>query len=195
MIAPDFPTGLQWLNVDQPLEMAELRGKFVLLDFWTYCCINCIHVIPDLKRLEAKFPDELFVIGVHSGKFDNEHDQENIRQAILKYEIHHPVVNDPDNKVWNSYGVSGWPTVVLIDPNGKLIGKRAGEGVFKDIDMVLEELIPRYAGQLNRKPIELSLEADKVDSGLLSFPGKVLADESSQRLFIADSGNNRLIYR
>src|SRR5678810_1179159 len=70
--APEFPGALQWFNIDRPLSLKELRGKVVLLDFWTYCCINCMHVIPDLKKLEAKYSKELVVIGVHSAKFENE---------------------------------------------------------------------------------------------------------------------------
>src|SRR5438034_6929902 len=80
--APEFPAGLDWLNTDRPVTLAGLKGKVVLLDFWTYCCINCMHVIPDLKRLEAKYPKELVVIGVHSAKFENEKQTDNIRQAI-----------------------------------------------------------------------------------------------------------------
>src|SRR5690242_13678782 len=98
--APEFPAGVQWLNTDRPLSLRELRGKFVLLDFWTYCCINCMHIIPDLKKLEAKYPNELVVIGVHSAKFVNEKQSNNIREAILRYEIAHPVVNDSDMTIW-----------------------------------------------------------------------------------------------
>src|SRR5690349_17607691 len=99
--APDFPTNLEWLNTSRPLSLKDLRGKIVLLDFWTYCCINCMHIIPDLKRLEAKYPDELVVVGVHSAKFKNERESSNIREAILRYEIEHPVVNDSQMTVWN----------------------------------------------------------------------------------------------
>ena len=92
--APDFPEGLQWLNSERPISIRQLRGKIVLLDFWTYCCINCMHIIPQLKKLEKKYPAELVVIGVHTAKFTTEKETDNIRQAILRYEIEHPVVND-----------------------------------------------------------------------------------------------------
>src|SRR3989338_3358278 len=98
--APDFPQGLEWLNNAEPLSLEKLRGKIVLLDFWTYCCINCMHVLPDLKRLEVKYPNELVVIGVHSAKFSNEQGTEQIRQAILRYGVTHPVVNDREFRVW-----------------------------------------------------------------------------------------------
>ncbi|HEX8950124.1 MAG TPA: thioredoxin-like domain-containing protein, partial [Dissulfurispiraceae bacterium] len=100
--APDFPSGLDWLNTGRPLSLVELRGKVVLLDFWTYCCINCMHVIPELKRLEDKYRKELVVVGVHSGKFFAEKDTGNIREAILRYGITHPVVNDRNFEIWNA---------------------------------------------------------------------------------------------
>src|SRR5262249_57390257 len=85
--APELKGDRGWLNTDKPLSLAALKGKVVLLDFWTYGCINCMHIIPDLKRLEKKYPNELVVIGVHSAKFENEKNTENIRRIILRYEI------------------------------------------------------------------------------------------------------------
>src|SRR5207302_10749787 len=96
--APELSGGRGWLNTDKPLSLAALKGKVVLLDFWTYGCINCMHIIPDLKKLEKKYPNELVVIGVHSAKFENEKDTENIRRIVLRYEIEHPIVNDADCK-------------------------------------------------------------------------------------------------
>ncbi len=126
--APELEGGRGWLNTERPLTLAGLRGKVVLLDFWTYCCINCIHVIPDLKRLEAKYPNELVVIGVHSAKFDNEKETENIRRIVLRYEVEHPVVNDADFRIWNAYAVRAWPTLVVIDPAGYVVGYGLGRG-------------------------------------------------------------------
>ena len=122
--APEIQGGRGWLNTDKPLSLAALKGKVVLLDFWTYGCINCIHIIPDLKKLEAKYANELVVIGVHSAKFQNEKETENIRRIILRYEIEHPVYNDAEFAVWQSYGVRAWPTQVLIDPAGYVVGAR-----------------------------------------------------------------------
>src|SRR6266536_750032 len=158
--APEFPAGLEWLNTDQPLTIAGLKGKVVLLDFWTYCCINCMHVIPDLKRLEAKYPRELVVIGVHSAKFENEKQTDNIRQAILRYEIEHPVVNDKDFTVWRLFGARSWPTVVLLNPNGRIIGYHSGEGVFDLLDSVIKETVKHFDAkkEINRQPIGLALE-------------------------------------
>jgi thiol-disulfide isomerase/thioredoxin len=107
--APEFPLGLDWLNTAGPLRLHELRGKFVLLDFWTYCCINCMHILPELKKLERAYPDQLVVIGVHSAKFATERESDNIREAILRYEIEHPVVNDLHMAIWSLYSVTSWP--------------------------------------------------------------------------------------
>src|ERR1044072_8108758 len=107
--APELEGGRGWLNTEKPLSLAGLRGKVVLLDFWTYGCVNCMHVIPDLKRLEEKYANELVVIGVHSAKFENEKETENIRRIVLRYGLEHPVVNDADFRIWNSYAVRAWP--------------------------------------------------------------------------------------
>ncbi|MEK7789837.1 MAG: thioredoxin-like domain-containing protein, partial [Planctomycetota bacterium] len=101
--APELTGGTAWLNVSRPLTLADLKGKVVLLDFWTYCCINCMHIIPDLKKLETKYSKDLVVIGVHSAKFQNEREAENIRQAILRYGIEHPVINDSNFAIWQAY--------------------------------------------------------------------------------------------
>ena len=193
--APDFPEGIEWLNTDRPLSLRELRGKVVLLDFWTYCCINCMHIIPDLKKLEHKYPNELVVIGVHSAKFTTERGTDNIRQAILRYEIEHPVVNDKDMEVWQQYAVRGWPTLMLIDPAGKVVGGQSGEGSYDLFDQAIAKLIKSFdaQGKLDRSPLKLKLERHRAPTSMLAFPGKVLADEKSKQLFIADSNHNRVV--
>jgi thiol-disulfide isomerase/thioredoxin len=193
--APEITGGRGWLNTDKPLSLAALKGKVVLLDFWTYGCINCIHIIPDLKRLEAKYPNQLVVIGVHSAKFQNEKETENIRRIILRYEIEHPVYNDSEYAVWQSYGVRAWPTQVLIDPAGYVIGGVSGEGNYEVIDQAIAKLIDesRKKGELNEEPLKLVLERAKVGDLPLAFPGKILADANHDRLFIADSNHNRIV--
>ena len=191
--APEFPEGLEWLNVERPLTLAELRGKLVLLDFWTYGCINCIHIIPDLERLEAEYAEELVVIGVHSAKFTNEGDTENIRQVIARYGLEHPVVNDKDFTVWRQWGANAWPTVVLIDPAGNVVGGHAGEGIYPIFQPVIDSLVEEFdgRGQIDREPIALDVE--QPPSTVLSFPGKVLADPEGGRLFIADTNHHRIV--
>lgn len=193
--APEFPPDLDWLNTDRPLTLGQLEGKVVLLDFWTYGCINCIHVIPDLKRLEAEYPDELVVIGVHSAKFDNESNTENIRQIILRYGIEHAVVNDGDFAVWDSFGVRAWPTLFAIDPAGNVVGFHSGEGVYEVVEPVVASLVDEFdaSGVLDRTPIDLKLENEGLPETVLSFPGKLTVDPAGDRLFISDTNHNRIV--
>jgi DNA-binding beta-propeller fold protein YncE len=191
--APEFPAGLDWLNTDRPLALDQLRGKIVILDFWTYGCINCIHVIPDLKRLEAEFADELVVIGVHSAKFENEGDTDNIRQIILRYGLEHPVINDSDFAVWRTWGAQAWPTLAIVDPAGNVVGAHSGEGVYELFKPVLDSLVVEFDGQIDRAPLDIKLEKEGLPETALSFPGKVLADPEQNRLFIADTNHHRII--
>jgi len=193
--APEFPAGLDWLNTGRPLSLSELQGKVVLLDFWTYGCINCMHIIPDLKRLEEKYADELVVIGVHSAKFANEGDTDNIRRIIQRYELAHPVVNDKSFLVWRQYGARAWPTLVLIDPDGNLVGSHSGEGIYDLFDHVIGSIVADFdaQGRIDRTPLALILERDSLANSPLLFPGKVLADAAHNRLFIADSNHNRVV--
>jgi len=190
-----FPEDVDWLNVPGPLDWEMLRGKVVVLDFWTYGCINCIHILPDLKRLEREFANELVVIGVHSAKFENERETENIRQILQRYEIEHPVVNDRDYRIWSAWGVRAWPTVMVVDPEGYVVGYLEGEGVYDVVRPVIETLIMTFdaEGKIERDPITLTLATASRPETLLAFPGKVLADEEGGRLFIADSSYNRIV--
>ena len=191
--APEFHSDAQWLNTSRPLTLQELRGKVVLLDFWTYCCINCMHLIPHLRRLEREFPEELAVIGVHSAKFDQERATENIRQAVMRYGVSHPVINDAQMRVWQEYGVRAWPTLMFIDPLGKVIGRLEGELTYEHGVELIGGMVSEFreAGTLKPSPMDTALET--AAASLLSFPGKVLADASSQRLFISDSGHHRIL--
>jgi thiol-disulfide isomerase/thioredoxin len=193
--APEFPAGLDWFNVAAALSLKTLRGKVVLLDFWTYGCINCLHVLPDLKKLEEKYRAELVVIGVHSAKFTNERQGENLRRVLVRYDVDHPVVNDARFEIWKSYGARAWPTQVLIDPEGYVVATASGEGNAPAFDKAIAAVIHVFdeQGKLNRAPLALSPERERLTMGTLAFPGKVLADEVSGRLFIADSNHHRVL--
>ncbi len=179
-----------WLNLSKPLTDEDLKGRIILLDFWTFCCINCIHVIPDLHYLEKKFGDRLLVIGVHSAKFQNEKDQDNIRSAILRYDIEHPVINDGDFKIWNSFGVRAWPSMILISPEGRIHKAYSGEGNRERLDEDISALIKKYK-EINISKLPLELEKSKSPKTILSFPGKL--EYGDNKLFISDSGNNRIL--
>lgn len=189
--APELNGGLGWLNTDHPLLLSDLRGRIVLLDFWTYCCINCMHVLPDLKILEERYPNELVVIGVHSAKFTNEGQNDTIRQAILRYEIAHPVVNDAGFRIWSQYGVRAWPTLVLIDPDGYAVAAYSGEGNLERIDHDIRLIIQSHPEIAQQAPFHVQREEAPIAP--LRYPGKVLADVEHNRLFIADSNHNQIV--
>jgi DNA-binding beta-propeller fold protein YncE len=186
--------GVAWIN-SGPISLSELRGKIVLLDFWTFCCINCHHILPDLAKLEAKYKDELVVIGVHSAKFEAERDTENIRRKVAEYRIKHPVVNDANMTIWKHFGVNSWPTLILIDANGHYVDRAMGEGNFDAIDRTIGELVEMHKakGELNLTPLNFTTEMERPTTGPLLYPGKVVADAAGKRLFIADTGHNRII--
>src|SRR5664279_1873900 len=119
--------GLQWFNVAAPIPIASLRGRIVILDFWTEGCINCIHIIPILRKIEERYPDKVAVVGVHSPKFAEEKRAASVQDAIRRYEIHHPIVHDPELSIWREYGVEAWPTLVIIDADGTVLTRLAGE--------------------------------------------------------------------
>jgi thiol-disulfide isomerase/thioredoxin len=193
--APDFPADLDWLNVSAPPAMEDLRGKVVLLDFWTYGCINCMHMFPILERLEDKYADELVVIGVHSAKFANEGETDNIRQIIRRYDLRHPVINDSDFRVWGLYGVRAWPSFAIIDPRGQVYAIDAGEIPFEAFDRIIGGMVAYFdsLGEIDRAPLDLARQGDGDPDTPLLFPGKVLADEAGNRLFIADSNHHRIV--
>jgi thiol-disulfide isomerase/thioredoxin len=192
--APELTGGVAWINTAAPIRMKDLRGKVVLIDFWTFCCINCIHVMPDLAKLEKKYPNELVVIGVHSAKFDKEKDTDAIRKAVLRYEIKHPVVNDANMAIWKAFGANSWPTMVLIDPEGNVVWGESGEGLYDELDKEIARLIKTAKAKktLDLKPMKFQLARGDGTSPLF-FPGKVLADEAGKRLFIADSTHHRIV--
>jgi len=193
--APSLDGGTEWLNTSGPISLQDLRGKIVLLDFWTYCCINCMHILPDLKFLEQKYANQLVVIGVHSAKFDNEKESENIREAIMRYEIEHPVINDSNMVIARKYEFSSWPTLVLIDPEGNFVGKQPGEGTRELFDKVIGKMVTYHRAKktLDETPVKFNLERARAEPTPLRYPGKVLADEAGGRLFITDSNHNRIV--
>ncbi|MBM3947475.1 MAG: hypothetical protein FJ315_08805, partial [SAR202 cluster bacterium] len=150
-------------------------------------------MVPQLRGLERRFPNELVVVGVHSPKFPQEKETSNLRKAVMRMGIQHPVINDRDFNVWRQYGLRAWPTLLFLDPQGKVFGIHEGEATTEMLADVIQEAVDEFTqkGWLKRTPLPFQL--DREDPGPLSFPGKVLADEVSGRLFIADSNNNRII--
>lgn len=189
--APELPDGLQWFNTERPLRLAELRGRVVLLDFWTYCCINCMHVLPDLKYLEDKYRDRISVIGLHSPKFPNERVGSQLQKAINRHHIRHPVANDPQFQVWRTYAIKAWPSILVIDAEGYVVGVMRGEGHRRQLDELVGKLLQDADSKGLQPDGRLPMEYRPEQTSTLSFPGKVYATENL--LYIADSGRNRIL--
>ncbi|MEX1288299.1 MAG: thioredoxin-like domain-containing protein [Acidimicrobiia bacterium] len=189
--APEFPQGLDWINTDRPLALADLAGKIVLLDFWTSGCVNCLNVIPDVERLLEEYPDELVVVGVHSGKFDAERETDAIREFVLQHGIRHPVVNDAAFEVWGAYQVRAWPTAWLIGPDGALVGRHEGEGVYEVVQPVIEEVLATRGELVDTRPFGFAPEQRL--STVLSYPSKLAVDGPRDRLYVADTGHHQVV--
>lgn len=192
--APEFPDGLPWVNTSRPLSLRQLRGRLVLLDFWTYGCINCLHILPDLGRLEQEFADEMVVVGVHSAKFTNEKQIDSLQHVVARYGIKHPVVGDADGRIWDAYAIRAWPTTVLIDPTGRIVNVHSGEGVYAAHHDVIVQTIEKHRVEGNligKGPLPFE-EFDR-PAGPLAYPGAVLLDAARQRLWIADTSHHRLL--
>ena len=189
--APELPTTLQWINTKQPLHLSELRGKIVLLHFWTSGCIHCMHMMPDLKYLENKYRDNLVIIGIHSPRFPHDKLKSCVRKAINRFHIRHPVAHDPIMRVWTKYGIKAWPAIVFIDAEGFVVGKLSGEGRRRQLDQLILEHINKaeLKGILNNQMI--SVLKQREPESVLSFPGKIFVTEN--HLYISDSGHNRVI--
>lgn len=190
--APELRGSGGWINVPAPLSLARLRGKIVLLDFWTLACINCIHVLEELRELEERFADVLVVVGVHSPKFPHETDHAAVVRAVARHRVRHPVIDDPEMRTWQEYGVRGWPTLVLVDPAGYVLGGVSGEGHAATLAEVIESTVAEAetAGTLRRGPLDV--RPDTAATGVLAFPGKVASDGAG-RLAVADTGHDRVL--
>lgn len=192
--APHFPEAIEWLQTGgRALSLADFRGRVLLLDFWTSGCINCLHVLPALRELEARFPEHLAVVGVHSGKFIAEREPPHLRDAAVRLDAHHPIVNDRHFRLWRAYAVRAWPTLVAIDPRGYVVGMQAGEFTADAIAPVVERLIDgaRAAGGLRSGASPFVAEEPTHHTGILAFPGKVAA--AGRRLAIADTAHHRVL--
>lgn len=151
-------------------------------------------MLPQLRKLERKWSRELAVVGVHSPKFLSERETESVRAAILRLEVGHPVVNDRDFRIWQAYAVRAWPTLMFVDPRGRVIGKHEGESSLESFDELLRRMVEEFdaAGWLDRRPLPFERERRPAPTPL-GFPGKVLADEAGGRLFVSDTGGHRIV--
>ncbi|MCL1899154.1 MAG: NHL domain-containing thioredoxin family protein [Promicromonosporaceae bacterium] len=200
--APELQ-GRGWLNTGgREITLADLRGKIVVLDFWTFCCINCLHVLDELRPLEAEFAEVLVTIGVHSPKFAHEADPAALAAAVERYEVQHPVLDDPELLTWRAYGARAWPTLVVIDPEGHLVATMAGEGHGSALAALLARLVSEHEAKGTLHRGDGPYVAPEPTSGTLRFPSKVIAlppsggqpsdSQPSGSLLVADAGHHSL---
>jgi thiol-disulfide isomerase/thioredoxin len=189
--APEL-AGRGWLNTSGPIRLRDLRGRFVLLDFWTFCCINCLHVLDEMRPVEVKYADELVVIGVHSPKFVHEADPDALVAAVERYEVHHPVLDDPDLATWGAYAARAWPTLVLVDPEGYVVAHYAGEGHAHAIDALLAELVAEHRARGTLQPGDSPYVPPEPPDTELRFPAKAV-ELPDGNLLVADAGHHALV--
>ncbi|MCL3861680.1 NHL domain-containing thioredoxin family protein [Actinotalea sp. K2] len=185
-------TGRGWLNTGgKDLTLKDLRGRLVLLDFWTFCCVNCLHVLDELRELEEQHRDVLVIVGVHSPKFVHEADPVALAAAVDRYEVHHPVLDDPDLTTWSAYSARAWPTLVVIDPEGYIVAHMAGEGHKNNVAVLVRELVAEHEakGTLNRG--DGPYVPPPVTSSTLRFPAKAIRLPNGN-LLVADAGHHSL---
>jgi thiol-disulfide isomerase/thioredoxin len=192
--APELQGRGGWLNTGgSALSLAGLRGKIVLLDFWTFACVNCLHVLDELRPLEEKYADVLVMVGVHSPKFVHEAEHGAVVAAVERYDVRHPVLDDPELATWSQYAVRAWPTLAVVDPEGYVVAQLSGEGHAHALDAVIAELVALHdaRGTLHRGDGPYVAPAPRAD--LLSYPGKAIA-LADGTLLVADSSHHTLVH-
>ncbi|WP_330331407.1 thioredoxin-like domain-containing protein [Streptomyces sp. NBC_00536] len=191
--APELIGKGGWLNTgDTSYTLADLRGRIVILDFWTFCCINCLHVLDELRELEEKHRDTVVIIGVHSPKFVHEAEHQAVVDAVERYEVHHPVLDDPELATWKQYAVRAWPTLVVIDPEGYIVAQHAGEGHAHAIARLVEELEAEHEAKGTLRRGDGPYVAPAPVATDLRFPGKALVLPSGNVL-VSDSTRHQLV--
>jgi thiol-disulfide isomerase/thioredoxin len=191
--APELRGAGGWLNTGgQTLSLAGLRGKIVLLDFWTFCCVNCLHVIDELRPLEERFGDVLVTIGVHSPKFPHETEHAAVEAAVERYEVHHPVLDDPALETWRQYAIRAWPTLVVVDPEGYVVSVAAGEGHAEAIGRLVEQLVAEHEARGTLHRGDGPYVPPPPPTTVLRFPGGIDLTPAGT-LLVADAGHHSIV--
>ena len=189
--APEFPVGLEWFNVDGPVKLAEQRGRVVLLNFGTFGSVHCQQVLADLNYLGMKYRDHLVIINVNSPRFPAEMRRSHVQQSIHRHHVGYPVLHDPELKLWKTYGIKVWPTQVLIDHEGYILGGMSGAGKLQNLKQIISHQVERCPAAASGPVPVIAAGQSRGSAGPLSYPGKVLA--AGNRLYIADSGHHRIL--
>ncbi|MFH9245997.1 NHL domain-containing thioredoxin family protein [Streptomyces lydicus] len=173
--APELIGKGGWLNTgDKDLTLSDLRGRIVVLDFWTFCCVNCLHVLDELRELEERHRDTVVIIGVHSPKFVHEAEHQAVVDAVERYGVEHPVLDDPELATWKQYAVRAWPTLVVIDPEGYVVAQHAGEGHAHALAKLVEELEAEHGAKGTLRRGDGPYVPPEPVATDLRFPGKAV---------------------
>ncbi|MEU3374327.1 NHL domain-containing thioredoxin family protein [Streptomyces sp. NPDC006660] len=191
--APELVGRGGWLNTGgTELTLADLRGKCVVLDFWTFCCINCLHVLDELRELEEKHRDTVVIVGVHSPKFVHEAEHQAVVDAVERYGVEHPVLDDPDLVTWKQYAVRAWPTLVVIDPEGYVVAQHAGEGHAHALERLVQELEAEHEAKGTLRRGDGPYVPPEPVATDLRFPGKAIALPGGN-LLVSDTTRHQLV--
>ena len=191
--APEL-VGRGWLNTGgRSLSLADLRGRVVLLDFWTFCCVNCLHVLDELRPVEEQFPDALTIIGVHSPKFEHEADPVALAAAVDRYAVHHPVLDDPELVTWRAYAARAWPTLVVLDPEGYVVASMSGEGHGPGLASLVSEMVEEHRAKGTLQPGDDPYVAPVPPDTRLRFPGKAVALPDGS-FVVSDTANHQVVH-
>ncbi len=193
---PDFnQPGLTWFNVAKPLTLGEVFGRLVILDFWTFSCINCLHILPSLRRIERAFKEDVVILGIHSPNFPYERDPVNVEKAIARYQIEHPVVHDAEFKLWDAYQVKVWPTLILVSPEGQIFARQAGEPDGYKLLEAVGNAVRKFKAQRKLRSAETELVKPPKQGGIMLFPGKIKKLAFNNQVFwvVADTGHHQIL--
>ena len=188
---PEIPGSLQWFNVDRPVSLREQEGQVLLLGFCNYCSIHCQHVLADLHYLANKYHNKLVIIGIHSPKFPAEMNGVHVQKSINKHKINYPVVHDPALMISKAYGIRNWPTQVLVDHAGFILGYLSGDDSLSNLEQLIDYQVNRKEGAVADEGASFSISKSPEPADVLSFPGRIVA--SDNKVYIADSSNNRIL--
>ncbi|GIY70286.1 NHL repeat-containing protein 2 [Caerostris extrusa] len=192
----NFGEGLEWINSKLLALDDELLNKVLVFDFFTYCCINCEHALPFVQNVEQEFKEnhELAVIGVHSPKFPNEKALDNVKNAVLRNKIEHPVINDSENYLWNKLGIYCWPTVLITSPAHHVLFYLVGEVQIEKLLYLCHQTLNYFTTNytlLNTSPLPLKLTEESIKSSSLLYPSGISTHGTS--VIVSDTGHNRLL--
>ncbi len=190
--APDLVGRGGWIGVDEPLSLADLRGRVVVLHFLRFSSVGCLAVIEELRPLERLFAEKMVVVGVHSPGYLRETDHDAVESAVARHRVAHPVLDDPELATAGAYGVSSWPTLVVVDPEGHIVETLVGDGVKRVLERTVSALLDEHEakGSLRPEPVVVHREMLPVP---LAYPSKVAASPDGRRVAISDTSCDQVL--